>query len=183
MRPKPATAAPPHALKRIDCVGTLIRRGAVGDEDILVVWNADWRAPAWSLPGGAREPGEGLREAAAREVREETGLAIEVGGLLDVHEKIGLGGRIHLVIFTFTGRVTGGSLICDGGCEPEQGGVTEARWIPIEEARGIPVIADVLTRCPPMSEGVRCTHERKHPISKPSHGPSRPGIVRTTRSA
>ncbi len=38
----------------------------------------------WSLPGGRQELGETVREAAVREVREETGVEIRLGELLDV---------------------------------------------------------------------------------------------------
>lgn len=39
----------------------------------------------WDLPGGRPEAGEDHRTALVREVREETGLSIEIGALVDDH--------------------------------------------------------------------------------------------------
>ena len=39
----------------------------------------------WDLPGGRPDPGEDHRAALIREMREETGLAVEVGSLVDEH--------------------------------------------------------------------------------------------------
>jgi ADP-ribose pyrophosphatase YjhB (NUDIX family) len=39
----------------------------------------------WSIPGGGMEPGESLRQAVAREVREETGMECEVTGLVGIY--------------------------------------------------------------------------------------------------
>ncbi|MFD1873134.1 NUDIX domain-containing protein [Hymenobacter bucti] len=44
------------------------------------------RAPFWSPPGGGWVFGESLREAVRREFREETGLAVQAGRLLHLHE-------------------------------------------------------------------------------------------------
>ena len=59
----------------------------------------------WSIPGGRVEPGEGLGEAAVREVLEETGVPIRLDGVLRVEHTPGAPGehdtRVR-VLFTGT---------------------------------------------------------------------------------
>ena len=38
----------------------------------------------WSIPGGGMEPGESVREAASREVKEETGIDCDITGLVGI---------------------------------------------------------------------------------------------------
>ena len=72
----------------------------------------------WGLPGGAVEPGESVRFAIAREVREETGLEVEPFRLIgiysdpDHHQVIGYpdGNVIHYVSACFECRITGGTI-------------------------------------------------------------------------
>jgi 8-oxo-dGTP diphosphatase len=53
----------------------------------------------WSVPGGKVEPGESLAAAVVREVAEETGVAVEVGPLVEVVERIGA--EHHYVILDY----------------------------------------------------------------------------------
>ena len=58
------------------------------DKVLIVERGKDSAAGLWSLPGGHIEPGETAAAAAAREVREETGVIAEITGLIDVHNAI-----------------------------------------------------------------------------------------------
>lgn len=58
------------------------------DHVLLIRRGKPPRAGQWSLPGGRQRLGERVAEAAAREVAEEAGIEIAVGGLVDVVDSI-----------------------------------------------------------------------------------------------
>jgi 8-oxo-dGTP pyrophosphatase MutT (NUDIX family) len=70
----------------------------------------------WCLPGGRTDPGESLAETCVREVREETGLEVEVVRLVglysspDVVVEYADGNRRQIVAAHFLVRVVGGTL-------------------------------------------------------------------------
>lgn len=91
----------------------------------------------WEFPGGSVEFGERLADALRREIREEYGVEIAVGELLDVADHILPGEGQHWVSPTYLCRIVSGTPAIR---EPEK--CSEIGWFaPAELPRGLTVIS------------------------------------------
>lgn len=101
----------------------------VRDQALLMVQrDRDPGKGLWSVPGGRLELGEYLNAAVAREVREETGLRIEVGDLLGILEVVG---DPHYVILDFAATAT------DDAAPRPGDDVAAVRWVPLDEVSSL----------------------------------------------
>jgi ADP-ribose pyrophosphatase YjhB (NUDIX family) len=86
----------------------------------------------WALPGGGMELGESIVDSAVREVKEETGLDVEVTGLIGVytnpnHVMAYADGEVRQQFsLCFTTRLLGGDLLADSES-------TDIAWTPSQD--------------------------------------------------
>src|SRR5271165_5942838 len=97
---------PSHPIVGVGAV--IIRDGRA----LLVRRNTEPLKREWSVPGGVLELGEKLRDGAAREALEETGLHVEVYEVLDVFDSIFPDAdgqtQYHFVLIDFLCRASDG---------------------------------------------------------------------------
>jgi 8-oxo-dGTP diphosphatase len=109
-----------------------------GDCVLLVKRALPPRQGEWSLPGGLLELGESLADGVRREIREETGLDVDVGPVVEVFDRVHRdeAGRIryHFVIVDFLCRVRGGDLRAGADA-------ADARWVARGDVSGLGVNA------------------------------------------
>jgi len=120
----------------------LVGVGAIIIEDdraLLVRRGHPPLAGEWSIPGGVLEVGETLRQAAAREALEETGLTVEPADLLGVYDRVVRDHDertiYHYVLIDFLCRRVAG--------EPRAAGDAEdVRWFTLVEMEALLLAED-----------------------------------------
>ncbi len=116
---------------------------AVEDSKILLVKHRKGSQQYWVLPGGRLEYGETFVDCAVRELKEETGLEIEVERFIFLSEAIAPDRSRHIVNIYVKAKIVGGKLQL--GNEPVLAGVD---FIPLE------LIEDV-TLFPPIGKIIK----------------------------
>ena len=112
------------------------------DNKILLVRHKKGNQRYWVLPGGRLEYGETFEECAIRELKEETGLDVEVERFLFLSEALAPDRSRHIVNIFIKARVVGGTMKL--GDEPVLVGVD---FLPLEDLRE-------LTLFPPVSDEI-----------------------------
>ncbi|MFQ5674583.1 MAG: NUDIX hydrolase [bacterium] len=101
---------------------------------LLVKRKFEPKSKLWTLPGGLVKKGETVQEALVRELREECGLSIEPGRLVDVIDYIerdeNNAVKYHYVLVDYEVVHTSGSLA------PSSDAV-DARWFSLDELQKI----------------------------------------------
>jgi ADP-ribose pyrophosphatase YjhB (NUDIX family) len=140
-----------HPSRPVVGVGAVV----VSDDRVLVVRRAHEPLKGeWSLPGGAVELGESLRTAVVREVREETGLDVDVGPLVEVVDRVQRGpdGRVayHFVVVDYLCRPRGETRPTSGS------DADDVRWASVGELPELgvsPVAIDVVRKALRLARG------------------------------
>ena len=109
--------------------GGVVLRGPADSLEVVVAGRSSDRT--WVFPKGTPDPGETIEETALREVREESGLEVEILrplGAIDYWFAVS-GERVHKVVHFFLMRAHGGDV---SGHDHEY---DDVRWVPVSDAR------------------------------------------------
>ncbi len=143
--PDSASGARRHPDRPIVAVGAVV---VDGRRVLLVKRGQEPLKGQWSLPGGAVEIGETLQAAVAREVREETGLDVVVGPVVEVLDSIrrDADARVeyHYVILDYICHVRGDASLA--ACGSDAAGLEWVDAGALEAYRMTPAVIAVIRK-------------------------------------
>lgn len=119
------------------------------DKNILLVKHRKGNRQYWVLPGGRLEYGETFHECARREMKEETGLEVEIDDFVFLSEAIAPDRSRHIVNVYLTAHVVGG--VMQVGDEPVLAAVD---FVPIADLARLtlfPPVGKTVIDCLPSS--------------------------------
>jgi ADP-ribose pyrophosphatase YjhB (NUDIX family) len=109
---------------------------AVIIKDGKVLLSPNW--DGYDFPGGGVDLGERIQDALAREVREETGLMVEMDKVVLVDNDFFMHphteGKFHSILMYCTCKNIRGEITTEHFTEHEKAYAGEAVWMPIEDA-------------------------------------------------
>src|SRR5690349_15795530 len=125
--------------RRIPCAGAIVRDDR--DRVLLVRRGREPGLGQWSVPGGRVEPGESSRDAAVREVLEETGLRVVVTGVAGYVERAAPDGGVFEIEDWFA-RVEPGT---DPHALKAGDDADDAGWFPAHRLEELDLVEGLLT--------------------------------------
>jgi 8-oxo-dGTP pyrophosphatase MutT (NUDIX family) len=118
---------------RISVYGVIVREGSV----LVRPQHGD----GYDFPGGGIETGETIEQAFAREVKEETGLTVDMGEILHAGSELywsipGKRGYNNILLY-YWGESPCGEISTDGFDEHEKSYAKQAIWMPLSQLASV----------------------------------------------
>ena len=130
------------------------------DKDEILLLKSPNRG--WEYPGGMVEPGETLQDALIREIKEETGIDVEITGFIGVCKNI----QKDIVNIDFSCKYIGGDLVTSDES-------LEVKWVRKDEALNLVTFSLTKKRLGNMlsaDDTVKCFNFKKEPFEVITEG-------------
>lgn len=112
----------------VRCAG-IVRK----DDKLLLVKSKYEGSIYWIFPGGGLEPGESMEECVKREVKEETGININVKKMIFINENVSK--ENPMIHFTYLCEPLDDNLTIGSDPDHEERVVRDVSYIPFEEIK------------------------------------------------